>query len=210
MEKLLGAYTNYYIANRTKEHDNATIIVHGVAPHANGWSTDFIEEMETRAPNQDYYEFTWSGFSLNALVGINMIAHEVAVASMVQATNKLQSKGYKNVNIISHSWGTVVSRDAQYEGVGHINTWVTMGSPLSVFTRRPDDLDRWINIYSLDDRVATLAPWGIGETGVDAYSGPGLYNRRGGIAQVRISGGHGAYWTDETALETIGNRLRIQ
>ena len=52
---------------QSKAKSNATI-VHGVAPHALGWSSDFTKRLRTRAPEQDYFEHTWSGFSLTGLV----------------------------------------------------------------------------------------------------------------------------------------------
>ncbi|MCK5607842.1 hypothetical protein KAR91_38535, partial [Candidatus Pacearchaeota archaeon] len=178
-----------------------------IAPHWNGWSSDFTGQLQRRAPNQDYYEFTWSGFTLTGMIGINLPVHNVALNSLIQAVQIVQQKGYSKVNIISHSWGTVLSRDAQYAGIGDIDTWVTMGSPLPKTTRTPGSLDKWINIWSPQDPVTRLGP-ALAATGVEG--GSGYLFEKSLIRQVSITGGHSSYWTNAVALNTIGNQLTTQ
>ncbi len=109
--------------------------------------------------------------------------------------------GYRNVNIIGHSWGTVISRDAQYRGVGNIDTWVTMGSPLPRTTDRPDGLQKWLNFYSHTDPIV--------------YSGPVLgdgflWQKTFGISQYAVFGDHSNYWTNSWVHNIIGHRLEDQ
>ncbi len=208
-ERIYGHASDLNFHVKEKEHANATIIVHGIAPRLNGWSSNFIDELETRANNQDYYEFTWSGYTLTGTVGINKGVHDVATNSLVRAVQILQQKGYSKVNIVSHSWGTVLSRDAQYAGVGNINTWATMGSPLNADTAKPAGLSTWMNFYSMDDWVVTDAPDYLGMTGVDAGTGY-LYNNPNVNISQGVGGGHRSYWTNPTVLDMIGNRLGSQ
>ncbi len=193
---------------REKEHANATIIIHGIAPHSNGWSSNFRDELKNRANNQDYYEFTWSGYTLTGTVGINKGVHDVATNSLVRAAQIVQQKGYSKVNIVSHSWGTVLSRDAQQAGVGNINTWVTMGSPLNADTPKYGT-PYWMNFYSMSDWVVTDAPDHLGMTGVEAGTGY-LYNNSNVNVQQPVGGGHTSYWENTTVLNMIGIQLAGQ
>jgi hypothetical protein len=135
---------------------------------------------------------------------------KIATNSFVQAANTLQAKGYRNVNIIAHSWGTVISKDAQYRGVGNINTWVTMGSPLTASTNRPGGLGTWINIWNDKDWVATDAPSFM------EWRGRPLYEKTKNIEQLPLyttfdfPKSHEIYWTDPTSLSRIGTQLAGQ
>jgi pimeloyl-ACP methyl ester carboxylesterase len=204
LEAGFSAITNAFIATQQREHDNATIIIHGVAPHEYSYATPFIQDLKTRTSNQDYYEFTWSGFAMTGGVVPNAISHGVASNSFRRALLTLQGKGYNNVNIVAHSWGTVISRDALLDGAGPINTWVTMGSPLPESTPWANCLQNWINIFSPDDPIVYLGN-ALGASGV--RGGTGYLFNRNLINQVGISGGHSAYWTDPRTLDTIGSEL---
>lgn len=211
-ERALKARTNYDIANQVKERDNATIIVHGIAGtgwHMYGWSEEFAEELKSRAPNQDYYEFTWSGFKVQGGFGINMGSHNIAKSSLILAINAIKQKGYKNVNIISHSWGTVLSRDAQYEGGTSIHTWFTMGSPLPRTTSKPKNTAYWFNFWANEDPVLLFGPL-LELTGADGGDGWLFQNTADVDKQYTVFGGHGAYWTDYSTLGIIGGQLDYQ
>ena len=208
LERIYGHNSDINFYAHKKEHSNATIIVHGIAPHENGWSSDFIDRLEARANNQDYYEFTWSGYTFTGTVGINRGTHDVATNNLIRFVQNVQKEGYSKVNIVSHSWGTVLARDAQYAGIGDIDTWVTMGSPLPRTTRRPEKLSSWMNFFSAGDGVVYLGP-GLCEIGF-ASGGGFLWEREGDIEQWGTTGGHGIYWTDPIALGTIGRQLSSQ
>ncbi|MBN1621535.1 MAG: hypothetical protein JW871_02975, partial [Endomicrobiales bacterium] len=189
-------------------------------PHSYGWSDDFIREMEARAPNQDYYEYTWSGFTMSGTLpsawAVNT-THGIATNGFMRASRAIQAKGYRNVNIISHSWGTVISRDAQYAGVGNINTWVTMGSPLPDDTARPGNLNYWLNIWCSGDPVV-YAGKAIALTGIEnpgygylfESSAPHRHLELPAAYPKRDIRNHGVYWTDTASLNSIGVSLNRQ
>jgi hypothetical protein len=63
-------------------------------------------------------------------------------------------KGYSDINIISHSWGTTLSYDLMNSGGIEMHDWVTMGSPLKPTTDKPVwNTGKWINYYSPNDPV---------------------------------------------------------
>ena len=141
---------------------------------------------------------------------VNESVHNIATNSFTKVVRAIQAKGYNNVNIIGHSWGTLISRDAQYAGVGDINTWFTMGSPLTASTRWPGSLGTWINIWNDKDWVATRVP------SLMERRGRPLYEKTGSVEQLQLltsqsfPASHGIYWTDPTALSRIGTQLASQ
>jgi RHS repeat-associated protein len=153
--------------------DTATIIVHGVAGHANGWSKDlnttpFQQDLGFNADstpkpvgkgsqplNHDFYEFDWGGFSLDN-IGLYPIksVHTMALLHLQAAEELVSMKGYDKINIISHSWGTTLSYDLMNSTDIEVHDWVTMGSPLKWTTQKPDmNTGNWFNYYSLKDPV---------------------------------------------------------
>jgi len=63
-------------------------------------------------------------------------------------------KGYSDINVISHSWGTTLSYDLMNSGGIEMHDWVTMGSPLKSTTDKPVwNTGKWINCYSRNDPV---------------------------------------------------------
>ncbi|MCJ7615960.1 MAG: alpha/beta hydrolase, partial [Desulfobacterales bacterium] len=199
-----GARTNFNIRNQPKVESNATIFVHGISGHSYGWSSGFEASLNARASNQDYYEFTWSGFAATGGVGINSIAGDIATDSLVDAIGAIRQKGYRNINIVAHSWGTVLSRDAQNEEGGAINTWVTMGSPLSASTNKPAGVGYWLNMWARYD-------WFAHELG-SLYKNPGVDEqfRVDDVVEEYSLKNHSAYWTDMRALDKIGNQISGQ
>lgn len=221
-DRYLSAYSGYLANNMPKENDNATIIVHGISPHTYGYSDDFITEMERRAPNQDYFEYVWSGFTMNGVLpsawAINT-THNTATNGLINVVRAIHAKGYQNINIVSHSWGTVISRDTLNAGAAdNINTWVTMGSPLTDDTARPD-VDFWLNIYCAGDPVIWAGP-AIWATGINNPGFGFLFDAPKGVVNEQLPlqnaypglnfGNHGTYWTDPVALDRIGGRLSPQ
>jgi hypothetical protein len=161
--------------NNWRTADTATIIVHGVSGHQNGWSTSVDEGMSTsfqdrltlpqgdsRIPdiqnpalNHDFYEFDWGGFSIvNAppfLYPIKSV-HEMALVHLQMAQYLVWMNGYAKINIISHSWGTTLTYDLQQNSSIETHTWVTMGSVLKESTDKPVGVaGNWINLSSPQD-----------------------------------------------------------
>ena len=219
-DRYLSAYSGYLANNMLKESDNATIIVHGISPHQYGYSSDFITEMKRRAPNQDYFEYVWSGFTMNGVLpsawAVNT-THGTATNGLINVVRSIQAKGYQNVNIISHSWGTVISRDTLYAGVGNVNTWVTMGSPLTATTRCPGGVGFWLNIYCAGDPVIWTGP-ALRATGIQEPGSGFLFGSPSVDEQLPLQnaypgldfGNHGTYWTDPVSLGRIGIQLDSQ
>ena len=159
------------IVGQDKTADTATIIVHGVAGHPNGWSqsreTPFQQNLsaaigKTPTPgitgdplNHDFYEFDWGGFSIaNAppfLYPIKSV-HEMALVHLQMAEFYVWMNGYANINIISHSWGTTLTYDLQQISGIETHNWVTMGSVLKESTDKPIGVTgNWINLSSPSD-----------------------------------------------------------
>ena len=107
------------------------------------------------------------------------------------------------MNIVAHSWGTVISWLVLSDGVGTINTWVTMGSPLPAITPRPRNLGKWINIITPDDPVSNFSSI----VGVrPLYEKP----EEDGIVHIWTEGWHDTFWTDSRTINTIGTELNKQ
>src|SRR5207249_6320432 len=156
--------------------DTATIIVHGVSGHPQGWSLGFQQDLKSESGqgshqkggarggviggpplNQDFYEFDWGGFSIFGipltLVPIKSV-HQMALVHLQMAQMLVWMKGYANINLISHSWGTTLTYDLQNSGGIEMQHWVTMGCPLKTPTVKPFwNMGKWINYYSWADPV---------------------------------------------------------
>jgi len=148
--------------------DTATIIVHGVNGlwngQPNGWSklNGFQDNLgpkptlpvgESLPLNHDFYEFDWGGFSIASIGFIPVrIVHVMALVHLQMAEELVSMKGYANIDIISHSWGTTLSYDLMNSTDIEVHDWVTMGSPLKKTTEKPArNTGKWINCYSLYD-----------------------------------------------------------
>jgi RHS repeat-associated protein len=147
--------------------DTATIIVHGVNGlyngQPNGWSKQngFQGNLGPKPTlkvggdplNHDFYEFDWGGFSIASIGFIPVrIVHVMALVHLQAAEEIISMKGYANIDIISHSWGTTLSYDLMNSTDIEVHDWVTMGSPLKKTTEKPKcNTGKWINCYSLYD-----------------------------------------------------------
>jgi hypothetical protein len=156
--------------NDWRTADTATIIVHGVSGHPNGWSQSYetpfqqnLNSPETQTPtpwitgdplNHDFYEFDWGGFSIDNnwfLIPIKSV-HQMALVHLQMAQFLVWMNGYANINIISHSWGTALTYDLQQNSSIETHTWVTMGSILKESTDKPVGVTgNWINLSSPED-----------------------------------------------------------
>jgi RHS repeat-associated protein len=169
--------------------DTATIIVHGLNGVYNGqpigWSKDYQADLKAKdgtpvqqkggsgkvngaGLNQDFYEFDWGGMSFDSvgLIPIKAV-HEMAFVHLQMAQMLVWMKGYNNINIISHSWGTLLSYDLLNSGGIEMHDWVTMGSPLKKTTGKPVWVTgNWINCFSYYDPVTHFEIYPPYECGV--------------------------------------------
>ncbi|MBQ9369295.1 MAG: RHS repeat protein, partial [Victivallales bacterium] len=241
MELTIGIIYTAYLSkqmsleflNEEKESPNATVIVHGVWKHEPGYASDFVNRLQRYAPDQDYLQFRWSGFGgILPMFIPNYYQHDLAQRNLEYCLGTLKAKGYANINVIGHSWGTVLSKDALNSGVINVGLWATMGSPLACENQFDDNGDpfistsfplfnheKWMNFYNLIDPVVHLCMNGplIGMCGVgisdnDSLSSPIFesplpeqYNL--GIISPDV---HGCYWYNPTTILAITLFTRLQ
>ncbi len=206
MENMLKIRKRYY--------ENATIVVHGVTEHEVNWTENFSDTLEKCSGNQDMYEFLWSGFQAGGFVLFfpHHLSHTIASKSLVYCLCELYMKGYANVNVIAHSWGTVLSRDAMNSSGLSFGLWATMGSPLGE-TFPKFGYRMWQNFYSSEDGVPLLT-WLLFLLGYSDNLKP-LFMQRINVQQHKTySGGpidaHSSYWTDPTVFNDILSVLKWQ
>lgn len=226
-------------ANSSPSVDTATLIIHGVSGHSPGWtqskSTPFQQNLSLRvgstptagvtgAPlNHDFYEFNWGGFSIAGfgLIPVKSV-HRMAFVHLQMAQMLVWMKGYANVNIISHSWGTTLSYDLLNSGGIEMHDWVTMGSPLNHGVSKPLwNAGKWVNFYSFYDPIVYLdmypdAGWSLPvffapSFSLSIFNPPQVDNSLGknmtGAIMLSIPE-HGAYWDDKDVLTRIRGELQ--
>ncbi|MBO4513768.1 MAG: RHS repeat-associated core domain-containing protein [Victivallales bacterium] len=218
------------IERKQKEHDNVTLIVHGVGVHRFGYSEeDMAPLLEENTGNQDIFEMLWGGFAVYFMHVPNPNEHYLALATLRDDMEVLKNRGYLKRNLISHSWGTVLCKDyiltsMAPKGVG---LWATMGSPLphagcwlgSTFNY--DDFavptvyayaDEWLNFYCPTDPVIYLRICGPNASDVMPLALP-LFST-GGIEQHSVGSehvwSHSCYWTHPDVIGRISHSLQRQ
>ena len=199
---------------RKRYHENASAIVHGVVEHEVNYSEEFSDTLEKSSGNQDMYEFLWSGFQSGWLVLFipNPISHTIASKSLVCFLCELYMKGYVNVNVIAHSWGTVLSRDAMNSSGLSFGLWATMGSPLGL-THPKFNYKKWQNFYSSEDPVPLLTNV-LYLLGYNDNLVP-LFMQTKGVEQHKTFRGgpieaHSSYWTDPAVFNDLLTVLKWQ
>jgi len=229
-EQTTAAALYAMILGRERLEPNATLVVHGIMPTGLqfDWSRPFTDTLtEKGLDNQDFYEFCWTGFdyagtlafeglfalatmkttvpaALESFFGVtyaNMNRIDaVATASLTRMMAFVQSQGYVNINVLSHSWGTFLAHRMLRTSGFPVQEWFTYGSPLgrdAARRLRPNGVANWHNAYSTDDPICTGMPRLAsllrirGNTG-DAGGGP-LFSappgKPGGVeAQIDIDG----------------------
>ncbi|MBP5673250.1 MAG: hypothetical protein J6X49_12740 [Victivallales bacterium] len=197
---------------RKKYHDEATVVVHGVTEHEVNWSESFSDTLESLSGNQDMYEFLWSGFQSGGFVLFipNPLSHRIATLSLTYFLLELSMRGYLNVNVIAHSWGTVLSRDAMNLSCLSYGLWATMGSPLG-WTFPTFGFRKWQNYYSPADGVIDLAPL-LKIMGYNSNDVP-LYTQLTKVEQhatwcLNPVAAHSSYWTDPCVLNDLLTALK--
>lgn len=226
--------------------DTATIIIHGVegvdmhGGHQYGWSKDFQKDLNlasgstptknvTGSPlTHDFYEFNWGGFSADMsgplVIGVIPVksVHQFAFINLTIAQLTIGMKGYSDMNVISHSWGTCLAYDMLNSGGIEMHDWVTMGSPLNHDISKPLwNEGRWVNAYSTRDPVVYFNIYPNGLINWSPVSIPQFSKTPFNPSQVDPpaiittsgSGGpslpeHTAYWTNPGLLTSLRNRLQ--
>lgn len=210
-------------ARQPKEKDNALVYVHGISWHNEGWSreSDCIHPILTgntvggsAMNNQDCYEFLWSGFTLGRydylMVPVYSI-HLLTKYALLEALAEVYMKGYRHLNIISHSWGTVLSHDVQEEAPLQIDLWATLGSPLGI-CQPFDTVKQWLNFWNDYDPVTdgALLLYGMGYVNSPV---PLKYMSDDGCQQMWLSErekAHTCYWQHEFVIRHLKGILRRQ
>lgn len=179
------------ILGRDRIEPNATLVVHGIMPTGLqfDWSRPFTDTLTDKGlENQDFYEFNWTGFdfagtlafeglfalatmkttvpaALESFLGVtyeNMNRIDaIATASLTRTMAFVQSQGYINTNILSHSWGTFLSHRMLRTSGFPVQEWFTYGSPLgrdAARRLRPGGVAAWHNAYSTGDPICTELP----------------------------------------------------
>jgi RHS repeat-associated protein len=235
-----------HIEDDAANSDTATIIIHSVegvdihGGHQYGWSKPFQDRLTGKAGEgvnenisapplqQDFYEFNWGGFSTDMsgflVVGVIPVksVHQFAFINLTIAQLTIWMKGYNNMDVISHSWGTCLAYDMLNSGGIEMHDWVTMGSPLNHGISKPIwNEGLWINAFSTRDPVVYLNMYPNGLINWSPVSVPQFAKEPFNPSQVDPpaiittsgSGGpslpeHTAYWTNPGLLTSLRNRLQ--
>ena len=140
----------------------------------------------------------------------NPIHHGIALASLTHCLATLPAKGYAKINVVSHSWGTVLSRDALNRQPLILNNWVTMGSPLSADTTPRFPYQGWMNIFTRSDWVVHLAPL-VNLIGYTDSTTP-LFMQAPPPLKIDLgdqpNDAHGVYWYAPLCLDRIATLLK--
>lgn len=157
-----------------------TIIIHGRGGrHPQGYSGALGAELVARG--EPVIEHTWSG---------NIKDHaQVAntLSSILRVARGVASKRGEPLNVISHSWGTVIAYRAISTSGVFVSNFITMGSPLRADTR-PANVGRWINYWSPNDGISALG-------------------RAPADLNVNTGDRHTAYWNNRSLANDIAGRI---
>jgi len=233
-----------HIESDDSKSNKATIIIHGVegvdihGGHQYGWSKDFQDRLTGEAGEgrnkyinapplqQDFYEFNWGGFSADMsgslVIGVIPVkrVHQFAFINLAIAQLTIWMKGYSDMNVISHSWGTCLAYDMLNSGGIEMHDWVTMGSPLNHDISKPLwNEGLWVNAYSTRDPVVYLNMYPNGLINWSPVSIPQFAKEPFNPQQVDdhvdstdSSGSaiseHGAYWEHDGVIQRIRTDLQ--
>ena len=178
--------------------------------------------------------YLWSGFSNNLTAIVpTYYQHTMAENGLAYTLLTMMQKGYENVNLISHSWGTVISKDTLLLEDVAVNLFVTMGSPLRAplhysdafkfryfseqfYDRLADYMSSsnyktWHNYYYMSDPVIHLKLNSPNETALMSMGSPLRHAQ--GIKQFDLPlpitpWSHSHYWEDPLVYYSIGIYLR--
>jgi RHS repeat-associated protein len=108
--------------------------------------------------NNDFYNFYWSRFDIYGLGWFpTYTSHMIALGSLLQMIAIVKGKMYDKVNLLGHSWGSVLGETALLlTPAATINNFITVGSPLAGNSPRPPVSGRWVDMTSNQDPVTWL------------------------------------------------------
>lgn len=166
------------------QQDPLVLVVHGVGPgglfdsggnRPDGWSDGIanawkvpVQEINFRHPGGTYRQ---------SYTDFGSYAREWALSVQSQIQAAVRANPGRRVIIVSHSWGTVVTKLALMGGQASgevapisgvtVDEWVTLGSPLGsdgslrslahveVQDGRPTPVKHWTNFYDPEDIIST-------------------------------------------------------
>jgi RHS repeat-associated protein len=168
-----------------------TIIIHGVqlgippfqTPDAGTYGDSKFAQDIHRATGESIAEVRWSG---------NMFSGDAASEAFYQLAQLISNAPPgEPINIIGHSWGSVLAAHYLAATGTQVNLLVTLGSPLTNHVD-PDSASNWVNISSVLDPISWLSL----STSAEKY--------------VLFFGGHSAYWESNYVKREIVKRIKEQ
>ena len=162
-----------------------TIIVHGigVGKPPSEYSKDLGRAIQ--ATGETVSEVRWNG---------NLFSGEAASDAFFQLAQLISNAPPgEPINIIGHSWGSVLAANYLAATGTPVDLLVTIGSPLSTFTADPASASVWVNISSVADPIS----W---------YSLTSMAEKLVRVGFV----GHTGYWTDPVTIKEIVKRIKNQ
>ncbi|MBI4489579.1 MAG: IPT/TIG domain-containing protein [Deltaproteobacteria bacterium] len=162
-----------------------TIIVHGIGVRKppQGYSKDLGEVI--KATGETVSEVRWNG---------NLFSGEAASDAFFQLAQLISNAPPgEPINIIGHSWGSVLAANYLAATGTPVDLLVTIGSPLSAVTADPASASVWVNISSVADPIS----W---------YSLTSMAEKLVRVGFV----GHTGYWTDPVTIKEIVKRIKNQ
>lgn len=198
------------------------IVIHGIGEGNRnaGWSREFANAWGVETHEVTFrYEGRTEGTSY---VDFGRKAGDWALSAQKQIQDIVRQNPGRRVMIVSHSWGTVITKLALEGGttsdgsIGAINLggtkveeWVTLGSPLGdsevkyvshveVDDGQPKAVKHWTNFYDVNDIVSNQSHNLTGANNIKLDSGKNALSAHTGI------------WTDPEVRKHIWNEaLRI-
>jgi hypothetical protein len=169
-----------------------TIMIHGVqlgispfqTPKPGAYAGKDLGKDIADATGETVKEVLWSG---------NLFSGEAASDAFYQLGQLISAAPPgEPINIIAHSWGSVLAANYLSSTGTTVDLLVTIGSPLSALTPVPRSAAEWVNISSTHDPIS----WPSISTGAQQY--------------VLIGGGHTWYWRSGFVKREMIKRIREQ
>jgi len=153
-------------------------------PEAGTYKNSELGEAIQKATSETITEVLWNG---------NLFSGEAASNAFDQLAQLISAAPPgEPINIIAHSWGSVLAANYLSSTGTPVDLLVTIGSPLSALTPVPRSAAEWVNISSTTDPIS----WGSVSTGAQQY--------------VLIGAGHTWYWKSSYVKRELTKRIREQ
>ncbi len=178
----LYTYVNNNPVNAVDPLGLVTVIVHGIGHHGKGYSGGIKRALESSG--EQVIEIRWSGFILDKTVYGN-VANKILEAQMLAQAKK------ENLNIIGHSWGTVVVGEVLHGTRIKADNLISLGSPYFDYSSISKS---WMNFWSPVDPIS----WGSAFRGV---INPGQFDIYWGVPHLN-------YWNHPDVINEICKKLK--